>query len=194
MSTEWQDRYETSNTPWEKGAPHPALLEFLRQHPVRGRVFVPGCGSGHDVRALAATADEVVGLDIAPGAIRAAKAYPEIGGEHYVVGDLFALPAGTREAFDWVVEHTCFCAIPTERRADYARAVASVLPGGGRLLAIFFLTPDMDPGESGPPFGVTTAELDALFSEYFDLLGEWTPAATYEGRENRELCRLLVRR
>jgi SAM-dependent methyltransferase len=191
---EWQQRYETQDTPWEKGGPHPGLVEFLRRQPISGRVLVPGCGTGHDVRALAATADEVVGLDIAPAAIATAKAYPEVGGERFVVGDLFALPASMRGQFDWVFEHTCFCAIPRERRGDYAQAVAGALAPGGHLLAIFFLNPDMDPGENGPPFGASVSELDALFGENFELLVEWPPTATFPGREGRELCRLLRRK
>jgi methyl halide transferase len=191
--TDWQERYEKDDTPWEKGAAHPALVEFLRREPVHGRVLVPGCGFGHDVRALAATADEVTGLDIAPAAIRAAKGQAQVGGERYALGDLFALPAKMRGAFDWVFEHTCFCAIEPSRRADYAAAVAAALAPGGRLLAIFFLTPQMDPGETGPPFGTTKDELDALFAAHFVLEREWPPAATYPGREGRELCRLLRR-
>src|SRR5690349_19537326 len=58
MSTEWENRYQKGETPWEKGEAHPALISFLRRTPVAGRGLVPGCGSGHDVRALAATADE----------------------------------------------------------------------------------------------------------------------------------------
>ncbi len=193
VSTDWQQHYDSNDIPWEKGRPHPALVEFLQRKPIRGQVLVPGCGTGHDVRAIAATADEVVGVDIAPGAIRAAQSQGEIGGERYVTGDLFALPASFREAFDVVFEHTCFCAIPLERRADYVRAVAGALRPGGSLLAIFYLNPDMDPGESGPPFGVEKAELDRLFGADFTLLGEWVPAETFEGREDRELFRWLVR-
>src|SRR5258708_5048424 len=149
MPTDWEDRYRTGDTPWEKGAPHPALVEFLRREPIRGRCLVPGCGSGHDVRALAATADEVVGLDVAPSAIHVAKAQPVVGGERYVLGDLFALPPAMRGVFDWVFEHTCFCAIDPTRRADYVSAVADALRPGGGLLATYYMTPDLDPGTSG---------------------------------------------
>lgn len=191
MPTDWENRYRTGDMPWEKGAPHPALVAFLKINPVRGCVLVPGCGSGHDVRALAATADEVVGLDIAPSAIARAKAQPAVGGERFVLGDLFALPKSLRGAFDVVFEHTCFCAIDPAQRADYVAAVASALKPGGHLLAVFYLDPGLDPGETGPPFGVTRAELDGLFSPRFTLLREWTPPATYPGREGRETCRLL---
>ena len=191
MSTDWESHYVTGDMPWEKGAAHPALIHFLKSNPVHGRVLVPGCGLGHDVRALAATADEVVGLDISPSAVKRAKAHPAVGGERYVLGDLFALPPSLRGVFDAVFEHTCFCAIPPERRADYVSAVASGLVPGGLLLAVFYLDPGLDPGQTGPPFGVTRAELDALFSPRFTLLREWNPPATYPGRESRETCRLL---
>ena len=191
MPTDWEDRYRTGDMPWEKGAPHPALVDFLKRSQVHGRVLVPGCGTGHDVRALAATADEVIGLDIAPSAIARAKAQPAVGGERYQSGDLFALPEKLRGVFDVVFEHTCFCAIDPSLRADYVAAVAGALKPGGHLLAVFYLDPGLDPGETGPPFGVTREELDTFFSPRFTLVREWKPAATYPGREGRETCRLL---
>ena len=191
MPTDWETRYRTKDMPWDKGAAHPGLIEFLKTNPVRGRVLVPGCGLGYDVRALAATADEVVGLDIAPSAVAAAKAHPPLGGERYMLGDLFALPKPLRGAFDVVFEHTCFCAIDPERRAEYLSAVASALVQKGLLLAVFYLDPGLDPGQTGPPFGVKREELDAFFSPRFTLLREWPPAATYPGRESRETFRLL---
>ena len=72
-------------------------------------------------------------------------------------------------------------------------AVAQVLYPGGLLLAIFYLDPGLDPGESGPPFGTSTAELDSLFSSRFTLEAEWKPDRTYPGREGRELFRILRR-
>ena len=83
MPTDWEANYQRNETPWEKGAPSPGLVDFLRTEPVRGRVLVPGCGFGHDARALAATADEVVGIDIAPLAVKGARASPSVGGERY---------------------------------------------------------------------------------------------------------------
>ena len=191
MPTDWESRYESGDMPWEKGAAHPGLVEFLKRSPVHGRVLVPGCGTGHDVRALAATADEVVGLDIAPSAIARAKAQPAVGGERYQLGDLFALPPSLRGTFDVVFEHTCFCAIDPSLRESYVAAVAGALKPGGHLLAIFYLDPGLDPGESGPPFAVTRGQLNTFFSPHFKLLREWNPAATYPGREGRETCRLL---
>lgn len=194
MPTDWEANYQRNETPWDKGAPSPGLVDFLRNEPVRGRVLVPGCGLGHDVRALAATADEVVGLDIAPSAVKGARTFPAVGGESYELADLFALPPRLLGCFDWVWEHTCFCAIDPAMREAYVAAVAEALRPGGHLLAIFYLDPGHDhPGE-GPPFGVSKAELDALFAPRFTLVREWLPENAYAGREAREWMRVLLRR
>ena len=189
--TDWEIRYRSGDTPWEKGAAHPALSAWLETNSFSGRVLVPGCGSGHDVRVLAAHGAEVVGLDIAPSAIAAARRHPPAGRESYEVGDFFRPPATWLGTFDGLFEHTCFCAIDLTSRADYAQSAAQLLRPGGRFLAIFYL----DPGAGeGPPHGCTTAELDALFSPHFRLLEERTALATYPGREGGEILRLLERR
>jgi len=191
MPTDWEANYQKNETPWEKGTPSPGLVDFLRTEPVRGRVLVPGCGFGHDVRALAATADEVVGLDIAPSAVKAARTFPTVGGENYEIADLFALPPRLRGSFDCVWEHTCFCAIEPAMRPAYVAAVAGALKPGGHLLAVFYLDPGHAHPDEGPPFGTTTAELDTFFAPRFTLLREWLPKSAYPGREGREWMRVL---
>src|SRR5689334_4615151 len=72
----WEGRYQTQDMPWEKGEPSPGLVDFLKSQPrlARGTVCVPGCGTGHDVRAWAAAGFSVTGYDIAPSAIQLASA------------------------------------------------------------------------------------------------------------------------
>jgi len=194
METNWEEKYQRNETPWNKGNPCPGLVEFLQNNPVTGRVLVPGCGFGHDVRALALTADQVLGIDLAPSAIHAAKSFPPEGGEDYSCLDLFALPLDFCGSFAWVWEHTCFCAINPQRRPDYVRAVASALQPNGYLLAIFYLNPDNDQPEGEPPFGTSPDELHQLFGSHFQLIRSWTPIANYPGREGRELMQLLQRK
>jgi methyl halide transferase len=190
LDVDWEERYRRRDTPWEKGLAHPALVEWLKSNPISGRVMVPGCGFGHDVRVLAEAGAEVVGLDLAPLAIAAAKAFPQHGRISYLLGDFFD-PNTVEAEFDWVFEHTFFCAIPLERRAEYAKRVPALLKPGGRLLAIFFLNPDHD--EDGPPYGCSIKELDVLFSQHFRLVSQSGNLATYPGREGREILRLLLR-
>lgn len=193
MTTDWEALYQTGETQWDKGAPAPALLEFLSRSPLKGRVLVPGCGRGHDVRAIAAAgAAEVIGLDLAPSAFAGVETFANT---HFVVGDLFALPSAYVAAFDVVYEHTCFCAIPRERRDDYVQAVAGALKPGGLLLGIFYLNPRDDPDPRlGPPFNATLDELDTRFAEHFTLLRSEAPTVAFPGREGREVLRLLQRR
>lgn len=186
----WEARYVAGDTPWDKGGAAPPLLDFLARHPVVGRVLVPGCGPGHDVRAIAAQEGggaEVTGLDLSETALRFARSFPPAASETYEQGDLFALPEEWAGRFDWVLEHTCFCAIPPTRRADYVAAVSRVLKTGGHYLAIFFLDPGVD---EGPPHGVTRDEIARFFHPDFELLEEWIPSAAFEGREGREICQL----
>jgi SAM-dependent methyltransferase len=189
---DWEDAYQRQDTPWDKGAPSPGLVDLLHAKPLSGRILVPGCGAGHDVRALAAyPAIHPVGLDVAPSAIHRAEAFPRSGSEQYMAGDLFALPAPLVGQFDAVWEHTCFCAIPRARRPDYVRGVRTALRLGGDFFAIFYLDPGMEDPEIGPPFDVSISELNGLFLESgaFELLEEWPPRRAYPGREGREWMR-----
>ena len=191
--TDWEGAYQRRETPWEKGKPHPELVDFLaKSGSLAGEVFVPGCGSGHDVRALSMPTNQVVGIDLAPLAIAKAKARPRIAHEEYLLGDLFALPPEFDGRFDWVFEHTCFCAIDPSQRHAYVSTIVRLLKPAGKLLAIFFINPDHD--EEGPPYRVSRAELEEFFGEYFSVVREWVPARTHPGREGRELMRVLVRR
>ncbi len=193
MPTDWESHYQTKDTPWDRGAPSPALEDFLAHESPGGRVLVPGCGAGHDVRAFAAAGCDVVGLDIAPSAIARAQAAPLVAHETYECADLFALPPHLRDCFDWVWEHTCFCAIDPAQRPAYVEGVHAALKTGGQLAAIFYLDPGHDRPDAGPPFEVSLGELDALFQSRFAVVREWVPERAYPGREGREWMRILRR-
>ena len=193
---EWQRRYEAEDTPWDKGRPAPPLAKFLRENRIAGRVLVPGCGKGHDVRALGAQPSiSVVGLDLAPAAIAQAKALTDEKKSgtnvNFIVGDFFHLPKNLIRSFDWVVEHTCFCALDPGQREDYVRAADSALRTDGKIFGIFYLTPDV---ETGPPFAISREEISRLFDPHFTLVEEWVPEECFPGRENRELVRVMQKR
>lgn len=185
--TNWDQAYQENFTPWDKGQPSPPLADWFSRNKITGRVLVPGSGVGHDVAHLVSLGIDAIGLDIAPTAIERAKArYPQMA-ERFVLGDLFEL----KGQFDAVVEHTCLCALPPEWRVSYRDAVASLLKPGGLLIGIWFVNPEMDPGETGPPFGISPDELSALFASRFDIVESHTPKTAYLGREGRELLRVM---
>lgn len=187
LQMDWEERYRKGDTPWEKGAAHPALVEWIAQHKPKGRVLIPGCGAGHEVRAFASAGAKPIGLDISQTGVRYAQSFPREGNEEYVQGDFLNLPDDWKDSFDIVFEHTCFCAIYPEGRPAYANSVFHALRPGGLFVAIFYMNPRVD---EGPPFGSTARELDILFAK-LSLVSEQRDLPTHEGREGRELLRVF---
>lgn len=194
MPRDWNQAYLTGDTPWDKGEAAPALVAFLSRRSILGKVLVPGCGAGHDVRLLAGQGAEVVGLDIAAAGVSQAKSYERVGNESYICGDFLDMESCDGAAFDWVVEHTCLCALHPDERAAYAAAVAKALKSGGLFFGIFYRdVPGFD-GE-GPPYPIDNESLSALFGREFDLLEAYTPVAGYSSRPiGSEEVRLMRRR
>jgi SAM-dependent methyltransferase len=162
-------------------------VEMFAFKAMQGEILVPGCGTGHDVRAIAMHGGRVLGLDLSETALRMARSAPRAGEEIYEQANLFDLPTSWAGRFDWVVEHTCFCAIPPIRRSDYLQAITRVLKPGGHYLGIFYMNPA---APQGPPHCTTKGEIASLFDPYFTLIEEWIPQENFEGREGRELCQL----
>lgn len=181
--TYWEDRYQTHNMPWEKGTPSPGLLDFLnRRSQLPGEtVCVPGGGTGHDACAWSRSGFRVYGYDIAPSAVR-------LSHERATANEL---SAAFRQAdflrteppflFDWLFEHTLFCAIQPQERDLYTAAVRRWLKPGGHFLAIHYLIPD----EDGPPFGTTKEEILGRFAPFMNLLEDWIPPS-YPNRTGLE--------
>jgi cyclopropane fatty-acyl-phospholipid synthase-like methyltransferase len=179
----WEERYRTSDMPWEKGAPSPGLVDFLSSHSdlARGTVCVPGCGTGHDVRAWAAAGFQVTGFDIAPSAVRLADEATRMAGLNAQFQRADFLVDTPPKPFDWVFEHTLFCAIQPVEREDYVQAVLRWLNMGGFYLAVNYFIPDTE----GPPFGTDREEIWQRFSPHFELLEEWVPRS-YPNRTGLE--------
>jgi|SRR6266850_6736134 len=180
----WETRYQTQDMPWEKGEASPGLVDFLGEHTelARGKICVPGCGTGHDVRAWAAAGFDAFGYDIAPSAIRLSAEKTVAAGlsAHFELRDF--LHDEPPLLFDWLFEHTLFCAIQPGEREEYVRAALRWLKPDGQYLAVNYLIPDTE----GPPFGVKREELWQRFSPHFDLIKEWVPRS-YPNRTGHEL-------
>jgi len=178
----WEERYQSGDTHWDKGAPAPGLVEFLREHPElpRGTVAIPGCGLGHDVRAWAAHGFTAHGFDIAPSAVRLASDNPNNDRlARFALADFLRAPAP--QSFDYVFEHTLFCAIQPEQRQAYVEALLRWLRPEGTYLAVNYVL-----CEGGPPFPVSRTELWRRFRPHFHLIDQWIPRS-YPNRTGREL-------
>jgi methyl halide transferase len=174
MSGDWEARYQSGDMPWEKGEPSPALVDFLAAHPELpcGTVLVPGCGTGHDARAWAAKGFSVTGLDLAPSAVRLSKERTEAAGLRAEFLSTDFLASSPTQLFDWIFEHTLFCAIDPSQRDDYVRAALRWLKPNGQMLAVNYMLRE---GAKEPPYGVSQEELMERFSPHFELVDGRVP-------------------
>ena len=190
---DWDEIYRKGEVFWDKGAPSPPMRQYLERNPTRGRTLVPGCGHGHEVALAVEHGLDATGLDIAPTGIAEARAlYPQIA-ERFIVGDLFNPAAELRGAFDVVLEHTCMSALHPTLRADYRRGIDLTLRPGGLLIGVWYINPDLDPGEEGPPFPFSVSDLTALFADGYEMVADYAPEVAFRGREGRERWRVLRR-
>ncbi|KAB2660427.1 MAG: methyltransferase domain-containing protein [Verrucomicrobia bacterium] len=190
---DWEGMYRKGEAFWDRGGPSLPLQQYLERNPVRGRALVPGCGRGHELQLAVAHGLDATGLDIAPTAVAEARAlYPQLA-ERFVAGSLFDPPKEMHGAFDVVLEHTCMSGLHPTLRADYRRGIDLTLRRGGLLVGVWYIDPDLDPGEEGPPFPFGVPDLTALFAEGYEIVEDYVPDVAFEGREGRERVRVLRR-
>jgi methyl halide transferase len=165
----WEQRYQEGTTRWDLGQPAPAFKSLLAENaPQAGSAIVLGAGRGHDALFFAQQGFAVTAVDFAPSAIQslAAQAQAQNLPIQLLQRDIFELVPEFAGQFDYVIEHTCFCAIELALRPTYAQLAADLLAPGGELLAVFFT--HQRPG--GPPFGTTPAEVRQLFAPCFEVI------------------------
>lgn len=194
-SEAWERRYQENTARWDLGQPAPPLVHWLAgpNAPPPGRTIVLGAGRGHDALLFARYGFEVMAVDFAPAAIAAltASAAQVDLPLRCLQRNIFDLVPDFRGQFDYVVEHTCFCALDPALRPAYVNLVADLLvPGQGELLAVFFT--HQRPG--GPPFGISPSQILDLFQPQFDqLILQPTPhsIASRQGEEHLGWFRCL---
>lgn len=159
----WDTRFRQNTTPWDAGRVPAALQRFVARHTGRGRVLVPGCGTGYEVRELALAGFDVTAIDFSQAALEAARR--ELGPLAHLVrlADFFGFECDTRP-FDAIYERAFLCALPRRVWSDWAGRAADLLRPGGLLFGNFFF----DSNVKGPPFGISQAELDALLAGEFE--------------------------
>jgi len=164
----WEKEYQDGGDRWNLGYPAPPFVNLLNSAnaPQTGKLAILGCGKGHDALLFADAGFEVVGFDFAPSAIIEATATAtarEISAQ-FLQRDIFTLEREFTDRFDYVLEHTCFCAIDPSLRSQYVETVKSILRPGGKLIALFYTHQRPD----APPFGVKPQEVLDYFSADFE--------------------------
>jgi SAM-dependent methyltransferase len=161
----WTQRYDRGRLPWDLGRVPAALSRFLANGPTPGAVLIPGCGSGHEIKAFAGAGWRVTALDFSPSAVARAQlnAGPALA-RCIVQGDFFTYPFPSA-SFDLIYERTFLCAVLPSRWPQAARRFAELLKPGGLLLGVFYIATKI----GGPPFGLSSSEPARLFDPFFIL-------------------------
>lgn len=150
---DWNERYQTAETPWDTGKPDDHLVAFIRSGAIRqGRALDVGCGTGTNAIWLAGQGFSVFGADLAPLAIEKARAKLAEAKLDCHFEQLDFLNDKLAEGhFDFVFDRGCFHVFDdVGDRERFAERVASLLAPGGRWLSLIGSTegPERD---WGPP-------------------------------------------
>lgn len=165
----WEKCYQEGSDRWDlrQAAPPFISMQESSTAPSPGRMAVLGCGRGYDALLFASHGFDVIGFDFTDTAITDAKNLAETANSkaQFLQRDIFELPKEFENSFDYVLEHTCFCAINPSQREDYIQVVKSILKPNGKLIGLFYT--HNRPG--GPPFGITTDQIRNYFQKDFEI-------------------------
>jgi SAM-dependent methyltransferase len=182
----WEADYQHGGDGWDLGAPTPVFRNLLvnKQLPP-GKMLVVCAGRGHDAREFARHGYQVTAVDFSPFAAQEMSRLAVPGTPMEILQrDLFTLPHGLDETFDYVLEYTCYCAIDPKRRNEFVDLIDRLLKPGGIYISLAFpLTQKI----GGPPFAVTVSELLRLFQERgFKLIEREQPSESVPQRRGAE--------
>jgi SAM-dependent methyltransferase len=163
----WDDSYREGRPPWDAGGPRSAVVRLCDQGAFAGPLLDAGCGAGEDALEIAARGIEVLGVDIAPTAIRQArdKAADRGLAATFLVADALQLHRLGR-TFRSVLDCGLFHTFDDEERADYVESLAAVTEPGSVLHVLCFS--DWTPGEGGPR-RISRSELREAFRTGWDV-------------------------
>lgn len=175
----WDERFERGFTPWDRGGVPQALRAFVA-HGQPLRTLIPGCGAAYELAFLAETGWDATAIDFSPAAVATAKAAVGPWGERVLLADFFAWQPA--QPLELIYERAFLCALPRAMWPHVAARWAELLAPGALLAGFFFF----DDAAKGPPFGISTEQLDALLAPNFVRI-EDAPVedsiAVFEGKE-----------
>lgn len=158
----WNKRYAEGKTPWDLHGIPKALSDFLMKTPPSGRVLIPGCGSGYDIKAFALAGWDVLGIDFSPIAVKQAKNILEENEHRVIEADFFECKAS---GCNFIYERAFLCSLPPTLWQKYAATVSQLLDSGGKLIGIFLYGQEPEP----PPFPLDESKASELFESSFRL-------------------------
>jgi len=186
----WDERYKSGDDGWDIGYIPTPLQEYIKQLTDRTRrILIPGCGNGHEAEFLFQKGfKNIYILDWSESALKNfKKRLPAFPRKNLLKEDFFA----HKGKYDTIIEHTFFCSIYPESRADYAKKMHELLNTSGKLVGLLF---DCEFTGKEPPFGGSRKEYLKYFKPYFDIKVFDTSYNSIKPRAKRELFMILIRK
>jgi SAM-dependent methyltransferase len=190
----WEADYLRGSDGWDLGGSNPVFRNLLANGQLSpGRMLVVCAGRGHDAREFARHGFQVTAVDFAPSAAQEMGRLADPGAPTEIMQhDMFTLPHELDEAFDYVLEYTCYCAIDPKRRIEFVDLVTRLLKPGGTYISLAF---PLTGHPGGPPFTVSISELLDLFRERgFELIEREQPSDSVPRRRGAEELLILQKR
>jgi SAM-dependent methyltransferase len=157
----WDSRFRAGKTPWDFGGVPSALATHL-QTARPGRVLIPGCGSGYEVRAFHESRWDVTAVDFSPAAVgRARRLLGELA-QKVLLADFFEHDFQGQK-FDVIYERTFLCSLPPATWTRYIHRVTTLLTDEGKLMGLFFYGRQAEP----PPYPLNEKKAQELFGSRF---------------------------
>lgn len=187
----WSERYKTSETGWDLGAPSTPLKTYIDQLGNKElKILIPGAGNAYEAEYLANSGfKHVYVCDLAAEPLANLKARcPLFKNEQLIQGDFFGLENIT---FDLILEQTFFCALHPALRKQYFVKMHSLLNPNGKLVGLLFndtLNTDK------PPFGGNKDEYQTYFKDMFSVHTCETCYNSIPPRAGRELFVNLLKK
>jgi cyclopropane fatty-acyl-phospholipid synthase-like methyltransferase len=161
----WDELYRNDTIeglPWYWPSLDPDLGAALAKHAIKsGRALDLGTGPGTQAVALAERGFDVTAVDLSSAAIGYASRKAAARGANVTFLEDDILATKLRGPFDVIFDRGCFHVLAPEKRADYARTIASLLADSGFLFLKTFS--HLQPGVQGP-YRFTPDEIRGCFT------------------------------
>lgn len=180
----WLNAWENRQIGFNQPQPNPYLKKYwpALELPQGSAVFVPLCGKSIDMVWLAEQGHRVTGVELSEIAIREFFAEQSLtpiedeieqfkrfrsGPYTLLAGDFFACTRAAIGRPAAVYDRAALVALPPEVRPVYAAKSGDLLTADDGILLLSFAYPQEQ--MSGPPFAVTTVEIEAIYSPHFQV-------------------------
>lgn len=168
----WNERYETADTPWDSGLPSQNLVEFIEKQLIKPcRAFELGCGTGTNAIYLAQQGFDVTAVDLSELAIKKAKEKAEEEGVSvkFLQNDVTDLP-DLGEPFLFIFDRGTYHIVRKMNLEGFQKTLERYCAHGGYYLVLAGSTNESAPADQGPP-RVAPQDLCAeLEFDCFDLM------------------------